>query len=59
MATKTAIETASPLSLFRTVFGFAPGQTLSEFAKECAPLRDDKVFVGEVRAFALANCVSE
>lgn len=57
MTTKTAIESASPLSLFRTVFGFKEGQTLSEFAKECATLRDDTIFVEECRVYALANCV--
>lgn len=52
---KTQIETASPLSLFRRVFGFASGQTLSEFAKECSTLREDKQFIAEVRAYALAQ----
>jgi hypothetical protein len=53
--TKANIQTAAPLSLFRHVFGFQPGQTLSEFAKECSSLRDDEKFVAEVREYALAN----
>lgn len=57
--TKEAITSASPLSLFRIVFGLKPGQTLSEFSKECAPLREDAKFVAECREYALTNCATE
>lgn len=52
---KDQIKVAQPLSLFRLVFGMQPNQTLSEFQKECAPLREDTKFIEEVRAYALAN----
>ena len=53
--TKQTIKEASPLSLFRLVFGFQPGQTLSQFASECSSLRDDVEFVEDCRKFAIAN----
>lgn len=53
--TKTAAATAAPLSLFRNMFGFQPGQTLSEFSQECSTLRGDEKFVAEVREYAIAN----
>lgn len=53
--TKEQIATSSPLALFRHVFGLQEGQTLTQFMAECGPLREDTVFVGEVRAYATAN----
>jgi hypothetical protein len=55
---KDGILGLSPLGLFKLVFGFQPGQKLSDFATECKTLRDDSAFVGEVREYALANCVT-
>jgi hypothetical protein len=54
-ADRATITAAMPLSLFRKAFGLKDGQTLSEFQKECASLRDDANFVEEVRAYLLAQ----
>lgn len=53
--TNDQIKVAQPLSLFRFVFGMQPNQTLTEFQKECAPIRDDTKFIEEVREYALTN----
>lgn len=54
---KEQIKTASPIVLFRHVFGMQKDQKLSEFVTECSGLRDNKEFVEEVRSYALANAV--
>ncbi len=48
--TITEINNLSAISLLRTYFGKKDGQTLTEFAAECAPVKDDATFVEEVRA---------
>lgn len=51
--TKSEITTASPLKLLMHVFGKQPDQTLQEFSKECLTLKEDGIFIGEVREHAL------
>jgi hypothetical protein len=56
---KDGILGLSPLGLFKLVFGFQPGQKLSDFATECSSLREDAAFVKETRDYALTTCASE
>lgn len=51
--TKEEIQALSPYALFRHVFGMKLGETLSEFMRECKPVREDDKFVAAVREFAL------
>lgn len=48
------IATASPVSLLKEVFGLQPNQTLQEFLKECAPVKQDAEFIKDCRAYALS-----
>lgn len=50
--TKTDIATASATKLLMHVFGKKDGQTLPEFSKECAAVKEDASFIEEVRAYA-------
>jgi hypothetical protein len=52
------INTMSPVTLFRAVFGKLEGQSLQQFADECKGLKTDEKFVEECREYARRNLVT-
>lgn len=56
--TKAQLPGATPIALFRDVFGMREGQTLSDFVAECRPVRENTEFIEECRKYAIEHAVA-